>query len=99
MAIALIAWLSAPAPTTWTSTAPDCRMTPAIAPAQEFGLDLLETLRTSICPPPIPPDRTRCQASVRHGSPNLLPFRAPTGVAWRPQLPLCQIFTGPRTIP
>src|ERR1700704_2776527 len=51
MATALTAWFSAPAPTTWTSTAPVCRMTPAIAPATELGLDLLETLRTSMCSP------------------------------------------------
>ena len=47
MAMALTAWLRAPAPTTWTSTAPDWRSTPARAPATELGLDLLETLRTS----------------------------------------------------
>src|SRR5215217_5848608 len=47
MATALMAWFSAPAPTTWTSTAPDWRRTPARAPATEFGFDLLDTLRTS----------------------------------------------------
>src|SRR5581483_6363891 len=48
MATALIAWLSAPAPTTWTSTAPAWRTAPAIAPATEFGLDLVETFSVSI---------------------------------------------------
>src|SRR3954471_16389848 len=51
MATALMAWLSAPAPTTCTSTDPDCRTTPAIAPATEFGFDLLDTLRISIVAP------------------------------------------------
>src|SRR5688500_4520614 len=51
MATALIAWFSAPAPTTCTSTTPSWRSTPARAPAQAFGLLLLETLRTSTCGP------------------------------------------------
>ena len=51
MAIALIAWLSAPAPTVCISTAPCSRTIPASAPATEFGFDLLETLRTSTVPP------------------------------------------------
>src|SRR3954453_23271057 len=51
MATALMAWLSAPAPTTCTSTDPDCRTTPAMAPATEFGFDLLDTLRISIVAP------------------------------------------------
>jgi hypothetical protein len=51
MAMALMAWLSAPAPTTCTSTAPDWRITPAMAPAQELGLDLLLTFKTSIATP------------------------------------------------
>src|SRR3954471_23112055 len=51
MAMALTAWLRAPAPTTWTSTAPDCRTTPAMAPATEFGLERLDTLRISTGPP------------------------------------------------
>src|SRR5438874_9259895 len=51
MATALIAWFSAPAPTTWTSTPPACRTAPAIAPATEFGLDLVETLSVSIGAP------------------------------------------------
>src|SRR5436190_23184479 len=42
-----MAWFSAPAPTICTSTVPDCRMTPAIAPATAFGLERLETFRTS----------------------------------------------------
>src|SRR3954471_870593 len=51
MAMAFTAWLRAPAPTTWTSTAPVCRTTPAIAPATEFGLLRLDTLRISTGPP------------------------------------------------
>src|SRR5690242_21284252 len=51
MAAVLMAWLSARAPTTWTSTTPACRTAPAIAPATEFGLDLVETLRVSIGAP------------------------------------------------
>src|SRR3954468_6678116 len=51
MATAFTAWLSAPAPTTWTSTAPDCRTTPAMAPATEFGFERLDTLRISTGPP------------------------------------------------
>ena len=47
MATALIAWFSAPAPTTCTITAPDCRTTPAMAPATEFGFERAETLRVS----------------------------------------------------
>src|SRR5947209_17002990 len=47
MASALTAWLSAPAPTTCTSTMPDSRTTPAMAPATEFGFDRLDTFRTS----------------------------------------------------
>jgi hypothetical protein len=48
MATALMAWLRAPAPTTWTSTAPFWRSTPAIAPATEFGFDFVDTLSCSI---------------------------------------------------
>src|SRR5438270_849819 len=48
MAMALTAWLSAPAPTTWISTDPFDRTTPANAPATELGFDLLDTFRTSI---------------------------------------------------
>src|SRR4051794_9803334 len=51
MAMAFTAWFRAPAPTTWTSTAPVCRTTPAIAPATEFGFERLETLRISTGPP------------------------------------------------
>src|SRR5688572_20334278 len=47
MARALTAWLRAPAPTTCTSTAPADRITPAMAPATEFGFDRLDTFRTS----------------------------------------------------
>src|SRR5579864_799337 len=49
--MAFTAWLSAPAPTTWTSTAPDCRTTPAMAPATELGFERLDTLRISTGPP------------------------------------------------
>src|SRR5688500_418151 len=48
MATALMAWLSAPAPTTCTSTAPFWRRTPAMAPATELGFDFVETLSCSI---------------------------------------------------
>src|SRR5690606_24902645 len=48
IATALTAWLSAPAPTTCTSTTPCCRRTPAIAPATEFGFDFVDTLSCSI---------------------------------------------------
>src|SRR5437588_4020026 len=51
MAIAFTAWLRAPAPTTCTSTAPDWRTTPAMAPATEFGFERLDTLRISTGPP------------------------------------------------
>ena len=61
MAMALMAWLRAPAPTTWTSTAPVWRNTPARAPATEFGFDLLETFKTSTTCPPIP----SCALTVR----------------------------------
>src|SRR2546425_3024370 len=47
MATALMAWLRAPAPMTWTSTDPRSRTAPAIAPATEFGFDLLDTLSVS----------------------------------------------------
>ena len=48
MAIALIAWFAAPAPTACTSTAPSSLITPEIAPATELGTDLDETLRMKI---------------------------------------------------
>src|SRR5438105_11842556 len=51
MAMALIAWLRAPAPITWTSTLPICRTTPASAPATELGLDREDTFRTSMAVP------------------------------------------------
>src|SRR3954453_16315181 len=54
MATALMAWFSAPAPTTWTSTTPAWRTTPAMAPATELGLDLLDTLRISTAGPQRP---------------------------------------------
>ena len=52
MATALMAWLRAPAPTTWTSTAPWLRTTPAMAPATELGFDRVETLSCSMAMPP-----------------------------------------------
>src|SRR5437899_10373134 len=54
MANALIAWFRAPAPTTWTSTTPVCRSTPAMAPGTEFGFDRLDTFRTSWSSPDEP---------------------------------------------
>src|ERR1700730_7605764 len=47
MATALTAWLRAPAPTIWTSTAPDALTTPASAPATALGFDRLDTFSTS----------------------------------------------------
>src|SRR2546421_8668709 len=47
MAIALIAWLMAPAPIAWTSTFCWLRTTPAMAPATATGFEVAETLRTS----------------------------------------------------
>src|SRR4051794_23300707 len=60
MATALIAWLSAPAPTTCTSTAPAWRTAPAMAPATEFGFERVETFKVSIKAP-----------QGRHASPRL----------------------------
>src|SRR5213592_515569 len=47
MAMALTAWLIAPAPIAWTSTRPLLRITPAIAPATATGFEVAETLSTS----------------------------------------------------
>src|SRR5712691_10076284 len=47
MAIALTAWLIAPAPMAWTSTLPLLRITPAMAPATATGFEVAETLSTS----------------------------------------------------
>src|SRR5207245_8668209 len=47
MAMALTAWLMAPAPIAWTSTRPLLRMTPAMAPATATGLEVAETFITS----------------------------------------------------
>src|SRR5712691_181789 len=47
MAIALTAWLMAPAPMACTSTRPLLRITPAMAPATATGLEVAETLSTS----------------------------------------------------
>src|SRR4030081_3710729 len=48
MAIALTAWLIAPAPIAWTSTRVWLRTTPAIAPATATGFDVAETFRISM---------------------------------------------------
>src|SRR6267378_5346093 len=48
MAIALTAWLMAPAPMAWTSTRCWVRTTPAMAPATATGLEVADTLRISI---------------------------------------------------
>src|SRR3972149_6839796 len=47
IAIALIAWLRAPAPMTCSSAWPFSLSTPARAPATELGLDFDETFSTS----------------------------------------------------
>src|SRR5438270_433514 len=47
MAIALTAWLIAPAPIACISTRPLLRMTPAMAPATATGFEVAETLSTS----------------------------------------------------
>src|ERR1700682_4479133 len=47
MAIALTAWLIAPAPIACTSTRPLLRITPAMAPATATGLEVAETFSTS----------------------------------------------------
>src|SRR2546427_2735635 len=47
MAMALTAWLIAPAPIAWTSTRPLLRITPAMAPATATGFEVAETLSTS----------------------------------------------------
>src|SRR5207248_7320727 len=64
--MALIAWLRAPAPITWTSTLPICRTTPASAPATEFGLDREDTFRTSMA---VPSFGGRSSASLLHDTP------------------------------
>src|SRR5437899_6634499 len=72
MANALIAWFRAPAPTTWTSTTPVCRTTPAMAPATEFGFDRLDTFRTSWSSPDEPAATVTRSTS---GAPDPLRFR------------------------
>src|SRR5260370_8209444 len=47
MAMALTAWLIAPAPIACTSTRPLLRLTPAMAPATATGFEVAETLSTS----------------------------------------------------
>src|SRR4029077_4479569 len=47
MAMALTAWLIAPAPIACTSTRPLLRITPAMAPATATGLEVAETFNTS----------------------------------------------------
>src|SRR5947207_11186915 len=77
MAIAFTAWLRAPAPTTCTSTAPDWRTTPAMAPATELGFERLDTLRISTGPP------GRRDASVLGNSTALLTLPAHRFVPFR----------------
>jgi hypothetical protein len=48
MAMALMAWLTAPAPTHWMFTSTPSFTMPAIAPATEAGDDLLDTFRKSM---------------------------------------------------
>ena len=48
IAIALIAWFAAPAPTACTSTAFCSLITPAIAPATEFGDECEDTFKISM---------------------------------------------------
>ena len=45
MATALMAWLTAPAPTAWMFTGTPSLTMPAMAPATDAGEDLLETFR------------------------------------------------------
>src|SRR5207302_7160063 len=47
MAMALTAWLIAPAPMAWTSTLPWLRITPAMAPATATGFEVADTFSTS----------------------------------------------------
>src|SRR2546425_12758205 len=54
MAIALMAWFSAPGPMACTSPLPAWRTTPASAPATALGFDLEDTFRTSISGPSYP---------------------------------------------
>src|ERR1700694_5416821 len=86
-----MAWFSAPAPTTCTSTIPDWRMTPAMAPATEFGFDLLDTLRISMRPTG-PCFGGADWVRVRRNSGSLLPHTSQGGrylpivAAYRPTL-------------
>ena len=52
IATALTAWFIAPAPMACISAAPLSLITPAKAPATEFGLYFAETFNTSIIKPP-----------------------------------------------
>ena len=47
MAIALVAWLTAPAPIACSSVCPLCLMIAAMAPATEVGREVDDTLRIS----------------------------------------------------
>src|SRR5205807_557692 len=77
MAIALIAWLIAPAPMAWTSTFDELRITPAIAPATATGLDVAETLRTSTGATPSPDGTVRERsAGLQCGVPGFSESRA-----------------------
>src|SRR3990170_5396803 len=62
MAMALMAWLTAPAPIAWTSARLCSRTTPAMAPATAEVRDPAETLMVSIRPPPLAEEH---RASVR----------------------------------
>src|SRR5579859_2211394 len=83
MAIALMAWLMAPAPMAWSSTRPLLRMTPAMAPATATGLEEAETLRISV--PGLP------SAEVNAASPMLCVYSIDTlnrsGVSGEPVNP------------
>jgi hypothetical protein len=48
MAIAFIAWFTAPAPTHWMLTGTPSLTMPAIAPATDAGEELLETFKKSM---------------------------------------------------
>src|SRR4051812_73802 len=76
MATALMAWLSAPAPTTCTSTLPAWRTAPAIAPATEFGLDRVETLSVSMWRSPGPTPASG-HSRIRHRPLRPLPGKVP----------------------
>src|SRR5438132_4594242 len=71
IAIALTAWLMAPAPMACTSTRLWVRTTPAMAPATATGLDVAETLRISTADRA---GRTRPGAALAAGDFSVDPF-------------------------